>query len=174
MWDAVKIDVRNGFPMQPPEKRNILQLHMRVEFVASAPVSRADGKADQFRAQPSYLPIGGGNGEAGTPPDARYGLMDAHRPDHIGGFRRHGGDGHKRDREIIDRIAVIIDKDLLLLDEDRVPKPFGAGKFPPFRAARMMNSGLMKAEWRIWLMPAPSASHRWKGPSRRRICHIPP
>ena len=130
MRTPVQDDFVDRVPVQSLKHRRVLRLHMGIETLAAARMRRADGKADQRRAERRNPPVLGGDGKPRAPPNPRLHLVDTHRADDFlrgDGERREGND---RDRYIVDRVAVVACEDFLLVAKHRAPQRGGLAAFP--------------------------------------------
>ncbi len=130
MGHTMQRDLFDDIPMQTPEERHVLGLHVRVEFGAASAIGGANRKPDQFGSQPAYPPVGLCNRQARAPPDTRCAFVDADRADYLGRISRESGNCHQRQSDLINLVAVVMTEDPLFAHEYLVAQGGGTAHFP--------------------------------------------
>src|ERR1700722_16401476 len=127
---TVQLDFRHRLPVHPMEERRVLRLHMREERSGAHRMRRGDREPDQGRANRADAPVLAGHREPRAAPQPRLVLVNADRADDLGGRNPEHGQGHERDRAIIDRVAIVLLEQTLLLAKNLTSQRIGAFPLP--------------------------------------------
>ena len=105
-------------PVQALEERDVADLHRRAKAAAPAATRRGHGEADEAGTDRAVAAVGRVRAQSTAPPVSGLLLPDAHDADDVVG---HAGDVCHRDesrRAIVNRVAVVVLEDPLLVAED--------------------------------------------------------
>ena len=116
--------------MQTLEERDVPDLHRRAEAPASAAASHAHGQANERGADRAVAAMGRMGTEATAPPLTGFLLPDAHDAHDLVGHPRDVRDRDERRGAIVDRVAVVVLEDPLLVAEDAAPEASVRAELP--------------------------------------------